>query len=455
MDRLVCGDVGFGKTEVAVRAVFKAVQDGNQAAVLVPTTLLAQQHFQTFSERYAPYPVRVEMLSRFLTAARRAKVVEGLADGSVDVVIGTHRLLGPDVRFKRPRTARRRRGAALRRLPQRGHRRQLTVGVDVLTLTASPIPRTFEMSLTGIRDLSLIDTPPAERQPILTYVGEHDERAVAEAIRRELLARGPGLLRPQPRPGHRACRKRPAGARPRGQDRGRPRPDGRGQPRAGRARLLGGRLRRARLHDHHRVGDRHADGQHARRRPRRPARARSAAPAARPGRAGRPGGRTRTSSSPATGCSPSRPTSACARSASTPSSGPGSRSRCATSRSAAPATCSAATSPATSRPSATTCTSGMVAEAVAELKGEPIREPAEINARPAGRRAPAGRLRRARGPPPRGLPAARRGPRPGGGRRHRGRSGSTATARCPPEAEALLVGRRGCAPSACGPASPR
>jgi transcription-repair coupling factor (superfamily II helicase) len=189
MDRLVCGDVGFGKTEVAIRAVFKAVQDGFQAAVLVPTTLLAQQHFQTFSERFAPYPVRVEVLSRFLTAAEARKVVDGLSDGSVDVVIGTHRLLTPDIRFKRL-------GLLVVDEEQRfgvSHKeaiKQLTIGVDVLTLTASPIPRTLEMSLTGIRDLSLITTPPSERQPILTYVGEHDERAVAEAIRRELLREG-------------------------------------------------------------------------------------------------------------------------------------------------------------------------------------------------------------------------------------------------------------------------
>ncbi len=189
MDRLVCGDVGFGKTEVAVRAVFKAVQDGHQGAILVPTTLLAQQHFQTFSDRYAPYPIRVEVLSRFLTVSEAHKVVDGLADGSVDVVIGTHRLLTPDVRFKRL-------GLLVVDEEQRfgvSHKeaiKQMSIGVDVLTLTASPIPRTLEMSLTGIRDLSLITTPPSERQPILTYVGEHDERAVAEAIRRELLREG-------------------------------------------------------------------------------------------------------------------------------------------------------------------------------------------------------------------------------------------------------------------------
>ena len=189
MDRLVCGDVGFGKTEVAVRAVFKAVQDGRQAAVLVPTTLLAQQHGQTFRDRFSPYPVRVEVLSRFLTPADARAVSNGLADGSIDVVIGTHRLLSSDVRFARL-------GLLVVDEEQRfgvSHKesiKKLRADVDVLTLTATPIPRTLEMSLTGIRDLSLLDTPPADRQPILTYVGDYDERPVAEAIRRELLREG-------------------------------------------------------------------------------------------------------------------------------------------------------------------------------------------------------------------------------------------------------------------------
>jgi len=189
MDRLVCGDVGFGKTEVAIRAIFKVVQDGRQAAVLVPTTLLASQHFATFSDRYRGFPVRVEMLSRFLSPAQAAKVVEGLKDGSVDVVVATHRLLGEDVTFKKL-------GLLVVDEEQRfgvTHKeavKAMSHGVDVLTLTASPIPRTLEMALTGIRDLSMVNTPPADRRPILTYVGEEDEAAVSEAIRRELLREG-------------------------------------------------------------------------------------------------------------------------------------------------------------------------------------------------------------------------------------------------------------------------
>ena len=189
MDRLLCGDVGFGKTEVAIRAAFKAIQAGKQVAVLVPTTLLAQQHGNTFADRFRGYPIRVEVLSRFLSPAQARAVVAGLKTGEVDCVIGTHRLLVEGIEFKDL-------GLLVIDEEQRfgvQHKesiKKLRTDVDVLTMSATPIPRTLEMSLTGIRDLSLIQTPPADRQPILTYVGEYDERAVAEAIRRELLREG-------------------------------------------------------------------------------------------------------------------------------------------------------------------------------------------------------------------------------------------------------------------------
>jgi transcription-repair coupling factor (superfamily II helicase) len=189
MDRLVFGDVGYGKTEVAIRAAFKAVQAGKQVAVLAPTTLLAQQHHQTFAERFQAYPVRVEALSRFLTAKQQKTVVAGLATGEVDVVIGTHRLLSDDIRFKDLGLLvvdeEQRFGVSAKDAIKR-----LRVGVDVLTLTATPIPRTLEMALTGIRDVSHIRTPPEDRHPILTYVGPYDEQAVSAAIRREILRDG-------------------------------------------------------------------------------------------------------------------------------------------------------------------------------------------------------------------------------------------------------------------------
>jgi transcription-repair coupling factor (superfamily II helicase) len=189
MDRVICGDVGYGKTEIAVRAAFKAAQEGKQVAVLVPTTLLAQQHFATFSERMAQFPVTVRSLSRFDSARETQATLAGLIDGTVDIVIGTHRLLQPTTRFKDL-------GLVVVDEEQRfgvehkEYLKQLRTSVDVLSMSATPIPRTLEMSLTGIREMSTILTPPEERHPVLTFVGAYDEKQVVAAIRRELLREG-------------------------------------------------------------------------------------------------------------------------------------------------------------------------------------------------------------------------------------------------------------------------
>lgn len=189
MDRVICGDVGYGKTEIAVRAAFKAVQDGKQVAVLVPTTLLADQHLQTFTNRMAGFPVTVKGLSRFTDPAESRATMEGMADGSVDVVIGTHRLLQTGVTWKDL-------GLIIVDEEQRfgvehkEHIKSMRTHVDVLTMSATPIPRTLEMSLAGIREMSTILTPPEERYPVLTYVGPHDDKQVAAALRRELLRDG-------------------------------------------------------------------------------------------------------------------------------------------------------------------------------------------------------------------------------------------------------------------------
>jgi len=185
MDRLICGDVGYGKTEVALRAAFKAVMDGRQVAVLVPTTVLAQQHFRTFRERLAAFPAEVEMLSRFRTHQQQRDILRRLASGSVDIVIGTHRLISEDVRFKDL-------GLLIIDEEQRfgvTHKetlKKMRTEVDVLTLTATPIPRTLYMALTGVRDISTINTPPEERLPIVTHVGPYNQKIVRQAIVREL-----------------------------------------------------------------------------------------------------------------------------------------------------------------------------------------------------------------------------------------------------------------------------
>ncbi|GGK91817.1 transcription-repair coupling factor [Mangrovihabitans endophyticus] len=189
MDRLICGDVGYGKTEIAVRAAFKAVQDGKQVAILVPTTLLAQQHFNTFTERMNQFPITIRQLSRFQTPKETERTLEQAADGTADIVIGTHRLLANSTRFKSL-------GLIIVDEEQRfgvEHKEQLKAlraSVDVLTMSATPIPRTLEMAITGIREMSTIATPPEERHPVLTFVGAYDDKQVAAAIHRELLRDG-------------------------------------------------------------------------------------------------------------------------------------------------------------------------------------------------------------------------------------------------------------------------
>ena len=278
MDRLVCGDVGFGKT-VALRAAFLAVANGKQVALLCPTTLLAEQHAQTFSDRFADWPVRVVELSRFRSAKEVATAIEGINDGRVDIVIGTHKILSKDVKFKRL-------GLVIIDEEHRFGVRQkealkaLRAEVDVLTLTATPIPRTLGMSLEGIRDFSVIATAPQKRLAIKTFVRREDGSTLREALLREL-ARRPVLLpaqrgrdHPQPRAAGRA------GAR--GPHRRGPWPDARARAGAGDEGLLPAALQRAAVHDHHRDRHRRAQRQHHRDPPRRPLRPGPAAPAAWP-----------------------------------------------------------------------------------------------------------------------------------------------------------------------------
>ena len=194
MDRLICGDVGYGKTEVAIRAAFKAIQDGKQVAYLVPTTVLASQHYSTFAERMKGFPVNVGQLSSFQDVSHRIKrLLRNLRSGMIDVVIGTHRILSKDVKFKDL-------GLLIIDEEQRfgvTHKekiKELKNNIDVLTLSATPIPRTLHMSLVGIRDMSVLEEPPVDRHPIQTFVTEHNDEMIREAITRELAQKWSGVL---------------------------------------------------------------------------------------------------------------------------------------------------------------------------------------------------------------------------------------------------------------------
>lgn len=185
LDRLLCGDVGFGKTEVALRAAFKCVADSKQCALLCPTTILAWQHYQTVCKRFEGYPIRIELLSRFRTAKQQKETIEKLKRGEVDLVVGTHRLVQKDVEFRDLGLAiideEQRFGVA-----QKERFKELCKNVDVLTLSATPIPRTLNMAMSGLRDMSVIEEAPRNRQPVQTYVLEHDDAVINEAIRKEL-----------------------------------------------------------------------------------------------------------------------------------------------------------------------------------------------------------------------------------------------------------------------------
>ena len=355
MDRLICGDVGYGKTEVALRAAFKAANAGKQVLMLVPTTILAQQHFGTFTERLRDYPFTIEHVSRFRPPAEQRAAVKAFSEGKTDILIGTHRLLSRDVRAKDLGLLivdeEQRFG-----VKQKDLLRQLRLKVDVISMSATPIPRTLQMSLAGIRDISVIETPPEGRRPVKTYVGEYDEGLVKQALEREKARERPGLLPPQPDRGHRRDRRAPARAVPGHALHRRARADGREAARGADDRVPARRGRRARLDVDHRVRHRHPAGQHADRRAlghlrpvaalpdpraRRPlARARLRVPAL-PERGGADRG----------GRQPPLRALRLHR-----ARAPASRSPCATSSCAAPATCSATSSPATSPRSASSST---------------------------------------------------------------------------------------------------
>ena len=261
MDRLICGDVGFGKTEVGIRAAFKAVMDGKQVAVLVPTTVLAQQHYNTFRERMADYPIRVELLSRFRTRRAQEAVVRDLAAGAVDIVIGTHRLLQDDIAIKdlglvvideeqRFGVMHKEKFKMLRRL------------VDVLTLSATPIPRTLYLALTGARDMSTIQTPPHDRLPVETIVTQYDERVIRDAIQRELNRGGQVFFLHNRVLTIETMAQKLRGAPAARPHRRRPRPDAQRRPGGGDDEVRQRRGRRAAVHHHHRERPRYSQRQH-------------------------------------------------------------------------------------------------------------------------------------------------------------------------------------------------
>ena len=355
MDRLVCGDVGFGKTEVALRAAVKAASDGKQVMMLVPTTILAQQHFGTFRERLADLPFRVEGVSRLRPAAEVKAVLKDFEAGKVDILIGTHRLLSRDVRAKDLGLVivdeEQRFGVKQKELL-----RQLKLKVDVLSLSATPIPRTLQMSLAGLRDISVIETPPEGRRPVRTYVGPYDEDLVRRAIERELERGGQAFFLHNRIDSLPEVAERLRGAGPEGALRRSPRPDGREGAGGDDARLPARRGRLPGDDDDHRVRPRHPHRQHADRRARRPARPLPGLPDPRPGGAlararlrlpALPLGRGADRGGGGAALDPRRPHRARLRA---------SGSRCATSTSAAPATCSATSSPATSPRSASSST---------------------------------------------------------------------------------------------------
>ena len=287
MDRLVCGDVGYGKTEVALRASFLAACSGKQAAILVPTTILAEQHYATFRSRFQRYPVNVACLSRFRSRPEQQAILAGLKSGAIDIVIGTHRLIQKDVAFKDL-------GLLVLDEEQRfgvRHKeklKSLRASVDVLALTATPIPRTLHLSLAGVRDISLIQTPPEYRKSIITYICEFDHECGGRGHPPRAAAAGPDLLRPQQYSQHPRDGRQAQGAGPRGPARCGPRPHGGRRAGAGHGPFSESGHRHAGVHHHHRVRPRHPLGQHDDRRPGGLLRAVPDVPAAGPGG---PGGR--------------------------------------------------------------------------------------------------------------------------------------------------------------------